>query len=183
MNYNDKEIVEGILADNEQIVRYFFFEECTPIFRYIISKAFDYQAEENELINELYIYLQKNDWHKLRQFDYRSKLTTWISVVAIRFFQKKRMVLIENKSSETLIIEKVENNENRIHQKLDVENLINRLSNERYRFVIQRCIIEDKDPQEIAYEMGITVANLYNIKTRAIKELTLIARKEVSYVR
>jgi DNA-directed RNA polymerase specialized sigma24 family protein len=65
---------------------------------------------------------------------------------------------------------------------LDVESLVGKLSNERYRFVIQRLILEDKEPQEVANEMGITVDNLYNVKRRAMLQLALIARKEVGYV-
>jgi len=182
MKFTDKEIIEGILIGNEKVINQFFYEECTPMFHYIIRKIFDYQAEKDELINELYIYLQADDWHKLRQFDYRSKLTTWLSVVATRFFQKKRAALIENESSETLIVEKGESFEQRVHTKLDVKTLLERLPNERYHFVIQKLILEDKEPQEVADEMEITVANLYNIKTRAIKELARIAGKEDDYV-
>jgi DNA-directed RNA polymerase specialized sigma24 family protein len=65
---------------------------------------------------------------------------------------------------------------------LDVESLVGKLSNERYRFVIQRLILEDKELQEVANEMGITVDNLYNVKRRAMLQLALIARKEVGYV-
>ena len=182
MKFSDREIVNGILSNDTKVIQYFWFEQCTPMFHYIIHKVFDRQAEKNELINELYLYLQTDDWHKLRQFDYRSRLTTWMSVVAIRFFQKKRAALIENESPETLIVEKAESNEDRIHQKLDVESLINRMPNERYRFVIQKLMLEDKEPQEVADEMGIMVANLYNIKKRAVKELAKIAGKEDAYV-
>ncbi|GHT34566.1 hypothetical protein FACS189434_10940 [Bacteroidia bacterium] len=183
MEYSDKDIVEGILANDGQIIRHFFFEKCTPMFGYIIRNVFDYQVKEKELISELYIYLQKDDWYKLRQFDYRSKLTTWMSAVAVRFFQKKRDALIENESSLTLIVEKAENIELQIHQRLDVENLVSKLSNERYRFVIQKLILEDREPQEVADEMGITVGNLYNVKRRAMMQLALIVRKEDGYVR
>ena len=181
MKLTDKEIVTGILAGNKQSICQFFFEECTPIFRYIISKIFDYQAEKDELINELYIYLQENDWKKLRQFDYRSKLTTWISVVATRFFQKKRAALIENESFTPPMVEKVMENDSIVH-KLDIESLLNGLTNERYRSVIRKLVLEDYEPQTLANEMGITVDNLYNIKRRALSQLAHLYRKEDGYV-
>ena len=51
-NKTDKEIVAGVLLDDEQSIRQFFFEECKPIFQYIIRKVFNYQVEEDELISE-----------------------------------------------------------------------------------------------------------------------------------
>ena len=179
--FSDGELVEGIISNNNYIIQYFFFEQCKPMFHHIVHKIFDRQVERNELINELYIYLQENDWHKLRQFDYRSRLTTWMSVVAVRFFQKKRTELIENESSEALIIEGMEYNEEKIHQRLDMEKMINSLPNERYRFVIRELIVEDKEPQEVADNMGITVENLYNIKRRALQQLIRSYRKEECY--
>jgi RNA polymerase sigma factor (sigma-70 family) len=180
--FSDRELIEGMINNDDGIIQYFFFEKCMPMFRYIIQKVFDCQVEKYELINELYLLLRADDWHKLRQFDYRSRLTTWLSVVAIRFFQKKRAGLIENNSLDTLIIEKVDNSEERIHLKLDVKNLIGQLPNKRYRFVIKKLILEDKEPQEVANEMGITVDNLYNIKRRALQMLAQIARKGDGYV-
>lgn len=102
MKFTDKQLVEGMLANNEKIIRYFLFEACTPMLGFIIKNIFDYKVARDELINELYLYLSEDSWHKLRQFDYRSKLTTWLSVVAIRFFQKKRDELIGNGSGSTL---------------------------------------------------------------------------------
>jgi RNA polymerase sigma factor (sigma-70 family) len=177
---SDEELVFGLLNNDEAIIRHLLFERCTPMFTYIIRSIFDYRADKDELINELYLYLQENDWYKLRQFDYRSKLTTWLSVVAIRFFQKKRETLIENDSDSTLYIEKekVHDEEAQTIQRIDVAKLLNQLPNERYRYVIHSLIIQDIEPQQLANEMGITVDNLYNIKRRALQQLAIIARKD-----
>jgi RNA polymerase sigma factor (sigma-70 family) len=179
---SDKELINGILSNDHKVLQDFWLEQCTPMFHYIIHKVYDHRAEKDELINELYLYLQANDWRKLRQFDYRSQLTTWLTAVAIRFFQRKRNGVIENEWSEPLIIEKAENYEDGVHQRLDVESLIHKLSNERYRLVIQKLILEDREPQEVANEMGITVDNLYNIKRRAMRQLAQMVRKEDGYV-
>lgn len=180
---SDEELVYGILNNDESIIRHFLFECCTPMFMHIIRNIFDYRVDKDELINELYLYLQENNWYKFRQFDYRSKLTTWLSVVAIRFFQKKRNELIENYSGSTLYIknEKPNDEETQIIQGIDVAALLIRLSNERYRYVIQKLILEDKKPQELANEMGVTVDNLYNVKRRALLKLAHIIRKEEGY--
>ena len=178
MDKTDNEMIRGLLLYDEHSIRQFFFEECTPIFRYIISKIFDYHVEIDELISEFYIYLKEKDWHKLRQFDYRCQLKTWISVIAVRFFLKRRAKLIENESSEHLIIEQITENHDILFSEGDIKNLLNGL-NERYRSVIQKLILEDREPQKVADEMGITVDNLYNIKRRALLQFYRIIKKEI----
>ena len=90
--YSDKEIVDGILRNDSKIIEYFFFNRCSPMFAFIISKIFNNRAEKDELVNELFLYLNQNDWYKIRQFDFKSKLTTWVSVVAVRFFIRKKNI-------------------------------------------------------------------------------------------
>jgi RNA polymerase sigma factor (sigma-70 family) len=169
--FSDIDIVNGILIQEERIILYFFFEKCTLLFQHINNKIFDKQAEQNELINDFYLYLQEDNWHKLRLFDsQKSKLITWISTIAIRFFRKKQIRMIENQPLETIYKES-EYSEEQIYQKLDIESLMKLVSNERYREVIRLLILEDQEPQKIANAMGITVDNLYNIKSRAQAEL------------
>lgn len=184
LTYTDREIVDGILANDERIIQHFFFRECKPLFAYIVHSIFDGHVERNELINELYLYLQHDDWYKVRQFDYRSKLITWISVVAIRFFQKKRALMIDSDSLETLY------EKNTIWQetgtshdrRLDVRKAIDQVPNERYRYVIIELELKERNPEELAKEMNITIDNLYNIRRRARLQLrTIMARKEDYY--
>ena len=46
------------------------------------------------------------------------------------------------------------------------------LPNRRYAHVLQRLVIEEAPPQKVAEEMGTTIDNLYNIKKRALTQLT-----------
>ena len=140
---------------------------------------FNYQIEEDELISEFYIYLKENDWHALHQFEFRSGLKTWISSVAIPFFAKKRTKLMINEPSEHLITEQI--TDGYLLFRKDVENLLSGLKFDRYRFVIQALVLEDRDPKKVASEMGITVNNLYAIKCRALQHLKKIIEKEVGY--
>lgn len=167
----DQEIIEYLIDGNNQVTHYFFYDKCSSMFGYIISHIFSFQVNKDEIINELYIYLNENNWEKVKQFNYQSKFTTWMTVVATRYLQKKRTELIENKSSEALIIERTENIEIEIHQKLDTEKILNNLANDRYRFVIQELILKERTPQDVANEMQITTDNLYNIKRRALQQL------------
>lgn len=182
--YSDRDIVEGILSNNPTIIEHFFFRECKPLFVYIIRSVFDGGQEINELVNEFYLYLQHDDWCKVRQFDYRSKLLTWMSVVAIRFFQKKRMLMIEFESIEALYDKNTHwHDPDTIQEhRMDVKTAINKMPNERYRYVIEELELKERDPEELALEMNISVDNLYNIRRRARLQLkTIMVRKEDYY--
>ena len=69
--------------------------------------------------------------------------------------------------------------ENITSAKMDVESLLAQMTNLRYAYVIRRLILQDKEPAEVADELGITVDNLYNIKKRALSALFQIAHKEL----
>ena len=109
---------------------------------------------------------------------------TWTSVVAVRFFQKKKRELIENKSSETLNkeMDKIANVTMFIDCKMDVCNALKKMPNERYRKVIEALDLKEVHPESLAEEMKITVDNLYNIHRRALMQLkNVMGRKEEYY--
>lgn len=181
--YSDKEIVEGILAGNNQITSHFFCHECKGLFYYIHSQISNYCYEPNEIANELFLYLSEKNWHKLRMFNFRSKLITWFTVVAVRFYRKKMAKVIDMPFVDTL------NHQTRhfeipaeeeIGPHLDIHNGLSRMPNLRYRMVIQKLDLLEIEPEKLAKEMKITTANLYNIHRRALQQLRIVMRgKEV----
>jgi len=182
--FTDEEIVEGILRNDAAIIEHFFFRECKPLFAYIVKAVFDGNNEINELINDFYLYLRHNNWYKVRQFDFRSKLVTWVSVVAIRFFQKKRALMIDSDSIETLYAQNVFWQDSYIShdRRMDVRKAIDRMPNERYKYIIVELELKEREPEELAKEMNITIDNLYNIRRRARLQLkTIMVRKEDYY--
>lgn len=184
-SFSDAQLVDGIINNDKPLIDYFFNTKCAKLISYIVVTVFDHRVEGDELANELFLYLAENDWYKLRQFDFRSKLTTWVSVVAVRFFQKKRSLLIENSSSEPLL-------NNRIDPEFyqhdiwsngyDIHNAIKHITNERYQMVIQKLDLDGQKPDDVAKELGITIANLYNVRHRAHVQLaSLLGKKEDWY--
>ena len=182
---DDHELVDGILNNDQHIIDYFFNKKCSKLFEYIIINVFDCNlTEKQELANELFLLLAKDNWYKVRQFDFRSKLMTWVSVVAVRFFQKKRKELIERSSPLTP-------NEKTWHEhsaglsadnRIDIRAALQRMPNARYRKVIEELDLQDMQPDKLAKEMKVTVDNLYNIHRRALAQLRLImGRKEEYY--
>lgn len=57
----------------------------------------------------------------------------------------------------------------------DLERLFKAMPTKRYVYVIRRLVLDDCNPEQLAQEMNITTANLYNIKRRAMAQLTQAA--------
>ena len=177
----DQEIIKGLIARDNRVTEEFFFVRCRPLFLSIIGKVFDYQVEYDELVNELYLYLMQADAKRLREFEYRSTVYQWLKVVAIRFFIKRRKQMLENSCEDTLYegqsVSPVDEKEPLA--KADLRRLFSMMPNKRYVYVIQQLVIEDLEPEEVAKEMNVTVDNLYNIKRRAMAQLTQVALNDI----
>ena len=61
----------------------------------------------------------------------------------------------------------------------DMERLFDNMPNKRYVYVIRRLLLEDWEPDQLAKDMNITTANLYNIKRRAVAQLTCAALNDI----
>lgn len=177
----DKEIIQGLIARDNRVTEEFFFVKCRPLFCSIIQKVFDYEVEYDEFVNELYVYLMANDASKLRNFEYRSTVYQWLKVLAIRFFINKRARMIDDTSQETPYDGRSQtaDTEKDMTAEGDMERLFDNMPNKRYVHVIRRLILEDWEPEQLAHEMNITTANLYNIKRRAMAQLTRVALNDI----
>ena len=175
----DREIVEGLIARDEKITRMFFFVKCRPLMYSIIGRVFAFDVDYDEMINELYLHIMENDAARLRTFSYNSSIFQWIKTVAIRFFQQKRDRIIENQSKEPLYIDggSVEPHVG-VAISMDLKSIISRIDNPRYRLVLHKLLLEDASPEAVAKQMGVTVANLYNIKKRAMSVFLNIAKQD-----
>lgn len=179
----EQAIIEALIAHDEFVTKEFFFRKCRPLFMSIIHNVFPYEVDFDEFVNELYIHLMENNAYRLKQYQGRSSIFQWIKIVAIRFFITKRNELIDNVSKEALLdIEKsgipIEN-ENPLITKLQVEQLLALMSNNRYVYIIRRLILEEAEVGTVAKELNTNVNNIYNIKKRALEALTKVALKEI----
>ena len=177
----DQEIIEGLIARDNRVTKEFFFDKCRPLFCSIIQKVFDYEVEFDEMVNELYVYLMENDAIKLRNFEYRSSVYQWLKILAIRFFINKRGRMIEDVSQETPYDgrHQAADTEKDMTAEGDMERLFDNMPNKRYVYVIRRLFLEDWEPEQLAKDMNITTANLYNIKRLAVAQLTRSAINDI----
>lgn len=182
---DDKQIIEALIARDEQVTQQFFYGNCRPLFLSIIRNVFSYEVDYNEFVSEFYIYLMENDAYRLRQFQGRSTIYQWLKIVAIRYFVAKRNQMIDMTPNAPLYdsaLLKLQNSSiddgEGMAAKMDIESLFSQMPNRRYVYVIRRLILEEADPKDVAEELKTNVDNLYNIKKRAIAALTEVALKE-----
>lgn len=177
----DQEIIQGLIARDNRVTEDFFFVKCRPLFISVIKHVFDYEVEYDEMVNELYIYLMEDDAAKLRNFQYRSSVYMWLKILAIRFFIKKRGRMIDDRSQETPYDgnKQIAIAESDSSVEDDLERLFEAMPNKRYVYVIRKLILDDWDPEQLAKEMNISTANIYNIKRRAMAQLTRIALNDI----
>lgn len=177
----DQEIIEGLIARDNRVTKKFFFDKCRPLFCSIIKKVFDYEVDYDEFVNEVYVYLMENDAKKLRDFEYRSSVYQWLKVLAVRFFIHKRGRMIDGFSQNTPYdgCQQTVDTEKDMTAEGDLERLFGNMPSKRYVYVIRRLILDDWEPDELAKDMNITTANLYNIKRRAMAQLTRTALNDI----
>lgn len=186
MNYyslTDQLLVERIIENDPLAISHLLHQRCMGLFKYIQSTICkDNFLEINDLSNELYLFLQEENWKKLREFEFRSKLITWLSVVAIRYFRKKyKSLMIDSTRKESLI-----NMENTLStnpmegfiDKIDILDAIQKMSNPIHKQVLYLIEIEGYESEEVALKLNTTASNIYNIKSRAKKELYSMLTQE-----
>ncbi len=181
---NDHELVDGILNNDKDLIKYFFTRKCSGLISFILLNVFGGNIDRNAIISELYLFLADNNWYVFRVFQYRSKLMTYVSVVTVRFFIKNRTRMIDTALQNPLNNQKVltESTGSTLDLRIDIKRALDKMSNQRYRMVIDKLDLQDVQPEKLAKEMKITVDNLYNIHRRALIQLRLIINKREDYV-
>lgn len=178
----DKQITEALIARDSHVTEQFFFRDCRPLFTSIIRRIFPFHVDYDEFVSEFYIHLMEDDACRLRQFQGRSTIYQWLKVVAIRYFMAKRDNMIDispkDPHSDSTGEDAGTDEEQDMTSRMDMERLLTLMPNKRYVYVIRRVVLQEAEPKDVALELGTNVANLYNIKKRAIEALTMIALKE-----
>lgn len=88
---SDRELVDLLLANDEEAIEYLFFMRCNGMFAHIACNVFQSQTCKEELITDFYFFLSENNWNRLRKFEFKAGLNTWLTVIALRFFKKMRI--------------------------------------------------------------------------------------------
>ena len=177
MDYlSDRQLVDLLLTNDEKVVEYVFFHRCDGMFAHIINDVFQSQVKKEELITDFYLFLSTDNWRRLRQFEFRSELNTWLTVVAIRYFNQKKDEIQTNLGNleESLMKEarQIPDDFDLFDEMSRVElyEAIDKLPKSRERMAILGELA-GKKAETIAEELGCTVAAVYNLTKKARKTL------------
>lgn len=173
---SDSELVGLLLANDEAVVDYVFFHRCNGIFTRVINDVFQSKVKKEELITDFYLYLRADDWRRLRQFEFRSELNTWLTIVAIRFFsQKNASMQTRTEDLDPLLMKRGNQIPDSFDifdemSRLELYEAIDKLPQHRERMALLGELA-GKKTETIAEELGCTVAAVYNLTKKARKTL------------
>lgn len=173
MDYlSDRQLVDLLLTNDEKVVEYVFFHRCDGMFAHIINDVFQSQVKKEELITDFYLFLSADNWRRLSQFEFRSELNTWLTVVAIRYFNQKKDEIQTNLGNleESLMKEvcQIPDDFDIIDElsRVELYEAINQLPKHRERLALLG-MLAGKKAETIAEELGITVMAVYNLTKKA----------------
>lgn len=174
LNALDIDYIEGLKNGDGCMCHKFFYEEIVGILRRIRVEVFHGQVIFDEMVNELYLYLSKDDWSKFNGFEAMNgcRLRTWMIPVAWRFFVSARERLINSAttSKDSDAVRRSANDDLRIQIAIDVNAVLTKMPNQRYAEIIRLLLIEGYAAQDVADMLDMRVENVYNLKHRAITQ-------------
>ena len=179
---DDRELVRLLLENDQDAIEYVFFMRCNGMFAHIVHSVFQSNSSKEELVTDFYLFLRENDWERLRQFEFKSGLNTWLTVVAVRFFKKKRISQTKLVAIDPQLIVETQKNEADDYDiilelsRLELYKAIDRLSKPRERYALL-ADLAGKRAEDIALEMDCTVAAVYNLTKKARLELKSIMKE------
>lgn len=180
---SDRELVDLLLADDEDAIEYLLFIRCNGMLAHIACSIFQSQTCKEELITDFYLFLSENNWRRLRQFEFKAGLNTWLTVIAVRFFKKKRISQTKLVVIEPQLIVETKKNEADDYDiinemsRLELYQAIDRLSKPRERYALL-AELTGKRAEDIAVELGCTVAAVYNLTKKARMELRSVMQEK-----
>ena len=199
----DKEIVDLIIAGNEEAMLYLLYDRYENDLKFYAWRYYDSLAYLEDLINYLYIQFKgkKGDWQPLKSFQWKCKFRTWFCSVASHLFLEKRDELIGlggkdgskgTDGGDKPIPEPTPEPEN---QKLVMlMEAINRLENDDYRFILikelegynhkeiaEMMVAKRKKENKVTFYKGkIVVPDAHYVdmnKARALREVKAIVEQ------
>lgn len=183
----EKNIIEGLINRDEKVTNNFFYAQCKPLLSAVAREIFMGEMDYDEVIDRFYNHLVENDGQVLRQYTNpgnKSTLYKWLRNKAKVFFiQIKKNKTIDSRRKSPLYGEDVANAIDRSDKKnkeMNVAAMLDMVELERDRLVLERIDVEGVSYDALAAETGLSKANLYNIRKRALERLKKKARIALS---
>lgn len=182
INHIDAEIIVGLKSSDPAIrdfyVNRLFYKELKPLLCTIQYSLFKGTVDYNELVNDLYIHLSRENWAALDSYrgDNQARLSSWISRVAWHYFMNSYRRLLRVLPDEDGVLESMKPyaviSDDDIM--MDIEKVLKLMPNRRYAEVLKLNLYYGYPAEDIAVLMNTTVSNVYNIKHRAVMQFISI---------
>lgn len=182
VNHIDVEIIVGLKSSDSAIrdfyVNRLFYKELKPLLCTIQYSLFKGTVDYDELVNDLYIHLSRNNWSALDSYrgDNQARLSSWVSRVAWHYFMNSYRRLSRVLPDEDGVLESMKPyavvSDDDI--RMDIEEVLKLMPNRRYAEVLKLNLYYGYPAEDIAVLMNTTVSNVYNIKHRAVMQFISI---------
>lgn len=169
--YSDLEYITGLKAGDSKITHSFFYSLCGYTLNDIRWSLMQGHVDYDELVNELYLYLSLDNWHKLDTFEGKNGCTlrSWMVRLCWRFFLQRRDMLLFSSSESEGRKEYGETYDNlQLEISMDIETTFKRMTNKRYVQLLVWMLVDGYNADEVTERLSTPVSNVYNIKHRAI---------------
>lgn len=164
---SDKEIITKILSGDVGTIEKFFFVRCRPMLMYVGSYFCRHKQTPEELIGEFYEYLSADDWHKLRIFKYSCSLNSYVTIIASRYFQRKRDLELVSLEENAEAVRNLKDDGCGGSFFMDDLNRLMRKLQPFDRFLVQRILIDGEKPGDILDEARFMLAVDESVSTEA----------------
>lgn len=182
----DSEIVKGILAKNTIVTKKYFYEKYYPLFKSVYNDYYTDACSCIEFINDIYIYIltpnKKTNKSPLETFEGRCTFGLWLKIVCINYCN---MLFRRKKEKITFVEDFGDRNWGEVQlldmsniNKADVEYLLGKVANERYRNLLRYHYIEGYTHEETAKKLGMNMDVYYNKHLLAKMKLKNAIEKE-----
>ena len=161
---SDTEYIAGLKSGNNHITESFFYGLCNYLLNDIKYSLMEGNVDYDELVNELFIYLSKDNWHKLDTFTGINgcSLCSWVTRITWRYFFKQRERLLGKGVLDITDIQVGKTSDNLDTEiAMDVNTTFERMPNKRYVQVLQWMLVEGYNADEVATKLNTTAANVY----------------------
>lgn len=175
---DDTHLVYALIGGDEDAIKYVFYNHYNVLLHNLAKRQVGNRPiEYDDLIQELYLYLSNGNWARLKKFDYKkSKFDYWFAMVSNSFFRDYCRKWIYNNtdfSSDNPIYSCTPSVSNWYDTELmrDLMRVLAFFQPPRDREILRALIVEEEEPATVAERYGITLANLYSIKSKALARL------------
>ncbi len=181
---SDKALVGLLFENNSEAIDYLFFHRCEGMFAHIVHTVFNHTETKEDLITEFYLFISNNHWEKLRKFEFRSGLNTYLTVLAVRFFKKIKIAQTKIVPIDPQLIVETQKSKpddfdiEHEMSRMEMYKAIDALSKPRERYALL-AEMNGMSAEEIAVDMGCTVSAVYNLTKKARLELKNVLKEGV----